>query len=128
MNKQLVLSFIDAINEHHVSLICSFITEDHQFIDSQGNETIGKENIRSGWIGYFQLFPDYTIEVTDIFVHGDTVAAFGFAGGTYQSVAENSWRLPASWKAVVKNGKIQLWQVYADSKIPYDVISKAKNL
>jgi len=52
---------------------------------------------------------------------------FGFASGTFQSQndrKENYWRLPASWKATLKNGKINLWQVYADSKIPYDIINK----
>jgi ketosteroid isomerase-like protein len=129
MNKQLVHRFIDAINKHSVDEICLLMTEDHKFIDSQGNEAVGKEKMRIGWIGYFQLFPDYKIEVTDIFVHADTVAAFGFASGTFQGLneqKENYWRLPASWKAIIKDGGIQLWQVYVDAKIPYDIISKAK--
>ena len=82
-----------------------------------------------GWIGYFQSFPDYKIELTEVFVRNDTVAAFGFASGTFQGLSdkrENYWRLPASWKAITKNGKIHVWQVYADSKIPYDIIKKSK--
>jgi predicted SnoaL-like aldol condensation-catalyzing enzyme len=129
MNKQLVYNFIDAINEHNVDKICSLMTDDHKFIDSQGNEAAGKEQMRAGWIGYFQLFPDYKIEVTDIFINDDIVAAFGFAGGTLKGLKEykeNYWRLPASWKAIIKNDKIQLWQVYADSKIPYDIMVRAR--
>jgi len=129
MNKQIFQNFVGAINEHNVEKICSFMAEDHIFIDSQGNETRGKEKMRTGWIGYFQLFPDYTIEITEIFLNGDTIAAFGFAGGTWEGLSdrkENYWRLPASWKAGIKNGKIELWQVYADSKIPYDIIVKNK--
>jgi ketosteroid isomerase-like protein len=129
MKKQIVRNFVDAINEHNVDRICSLMTDDHQFIDSQGNEVVGKEKMRSGWINYFQLFPDYTIEIKDILLKGDIVAAFGFAGGTFKGLnerKENYWHLPASWKAIVKNGKIHLWQVYADSKIPYDIISKAE--
>ena len=129
MNKQIFQNFVGAINEHNVEKICSLMAEDHIFIDSQGNETRGKEKMRTGWIGYFQLFPDYKIEITDIFLNGDTVAALGFAGGTFQEridKKENYWHLPASWKAVIKSGKICLWQVYADSKIPYDIINKSK--
>lgn len=127
MNKQLVYSFIDAINEHNVNKLCSLMTDNHKFIDSQGNEAVGKERMRGGWIGYFQLFPDYKIEITDMFISGDTVAAFGFASGTYQGQSdrkENYWHLPASWKTIIKNGKIDLWQVYADSKIPFDIVNK----
>jgi ketosteroid isomerase-like protein len=129
MNKQVIHNFVDVINEHNVDKICSLMTDDHKFIDSQGNEAVGKEKMRAGWTGYFQLFPDYKIEITEIFLNGDTVAAFGFAGGTFQGLSdkkENYWHLPASWKAITKHGKIQLWQVYADSKIPFDIINKNK--
>ena len=129
MNKQIVQNFANAINEHDVDKICSLMTDDHKFIDSQGNEVVGKDKMKAGWIGYFQLFPDYKIEITDIFLDGDIVVAVGFASGTFQGrteIKENSWHLPASWKAVIKNGKICLWQVYADSKIPYDIITKSK--
>jgi len=129
MSRQTVLNFVEAINEHNVEKICSLMTDDHKFIDSQGIAVVGKVKMRAGWTGYFQLFPDYKIEVTDIFIREDTIAAFGFAGGTFKGLREqkgNSWRLPASWKAVVKNEKIQLWQVYADAKIPYDIISRSQ--
>ena len=127
MNTQIVRDFASAINEHTVDKLCLLMTEDHTFIDSQGNETMGKEKMRRAWIGYYQMFPDYKIEITDMFLSGDTVAAFGFAGGTYQGQndrKENYWHLPASWKAVIKNGKIDVWQVYVDSKIPFDIITK----
>jgi ketosteroid isomerase-like protein len=129
MTRQIVQDFANSINEHNVDKMCLLMTDDHKFIDSQGNKVIGKEKMRAGWIGYFQFFPDYKIEITEIFVNGDTVAAFGFAEGTFQGLSdkkENYWHLPASWKAIIKNGKIDLWQVYADSKIPFDIINKNK--
>ena len=129
MNKQIIHNFVDAINEHNVDKICTLMTDNHKFIDSQGNEVVGKEKMRAGWIGYFRWFPDYKIEITDMFLKGDTVAALGFASATFQGLTDrkgNYWHLPASWKAVIKNGKIYLWQVYADSKIPYDIIKKSK--
>lgn len=128
-NKQLVDSFAAAINEHNVDKICSLMTDDHKFIDSHGNEAVGKEQMRAGWMGYFQLFPDYEIEITEILSDGDMVASFGFASGTFQGLKkqkENYWSLPASWKAVIRSGKIQLWQVYADTKIPYDIVEGSK--
>jgi ketosteroid isomerase-like protein len=129
MDKQLIYDFVGAINEHNVDKICSLMTDDHKFIDSHGNEAVGKEQMRSGWIGYFQMFPDYKIEIIEIVLNGDTIAAFGFAGGTFKGLSdkkENYWHLPAAWKAIINDGKIQLWQVYADSKIPFDIINKNK--
>jgi ketosteroid isomerase-like protein len=129
MDKQIFHNFVSAINEHNVEKICSLMTDDHQFIDSHGSAALGKDTMRAGWTGYFQLFPDYTIEITDIFLDGNTIAAFGFASGTFEGRNDrikNYWRLPASWKAVIQNSKIQLWQVYADSKIPFDIINDNK--
>jgi ketosteroid isomerase-like protein len=129
MNNQVVLQFIEAINGHDVDKICSLMTDGHKFIDCQGNEIIGRDNMRKGWTAYFQWFPDYKIEVTDTFVRDDTVVAFGFASGTFHGLKERKemhWHLPASWKVKVLKGRISVWQVYADSKIPYDIINKSK--
>ncbi len=86
--------------------------------------------MKAGWAGYFQWFPDYKIEITDIFENDTAIGAFGFAGGTFKGLNtennENYWRLPASFKAIVEDGKIKVWQVYADTKIPFDIISKNK--
>ncbi|HEY2580207.1 MAG TPA: nuclear transport factor 2 family protein [Mucilaginibacter sp.] len=130
MVKKTVYDFADAINQHDVNKIYALMTDDHKFIDAQGNEMVGRDKMKAGWIGYFQWFPDYKIQISDIFENADTLAAFGFAEGTFKGLKteknENYWRIPAAWKVVVENGKIKLWQVYADTKIPFDIISKNK--
>ncbi len=128
MNKQIVYDFADAISAHDVEKIYSLMADDHVFIDAHGNQVEGKDKMKAGWAGYFQWFPDYEIEIIDIFENTDAIAAFGFAGGTFKDIAtvgnETYWRLPASFKAIVENGKIKVWQVYADTKVPFDIISK----
>ena len=130
MDKKIVYDFANAISEHSVDKIYFLMTDDHKFIDSHGNVIVGKDKMKVGWMGYFQLFPDYKIEITDILTDGDTLAAFGFASGTFKGNQtdnkENYWRLPASWKLIVENNKIKLWQVFADTKIPFDIIEKNK--
>jgi hypothetical protein len=49
---------------------------------------------------------------------------FGFAGGSFKGNPDAKWRLPAAWKAIVKDGRIALWQVFADTKIPFEVIER----
>jgi ketosteroid isomerase-like protein len=128
MNKQVVYDFADAISSHDIEKIYASMAGDHTFIDAHGNKVEGKDKMKAGWAGYFQWFPDYKIEITDIFEDGNNVAAFGFAEGTFKGLKTpanaNYWRLPASWKAFVEDGKIKLWQVYADTKIPFDIINK----
>jgi len=113
-----VRAFITAINQGDASQLLSLMTEDHTFVDSGGKVESGRDNITKGWNEYFRMFPDYRIEVQNILQDGNLVAVFGSASGTYNGtrglVPENKIEMPAAWKAIVENGKVKLWQVYAD--------------
>jgi ketosteroid isomerase-like protein len=115
-----VLKFEQLINTQKAEAVCSLLTEDSVFIDSLGNRIQGMAKLRSAWEGYFKMVPDYTISHEEIFADGNTVAVFGMAQGTFardpQLKKENFWKTPAAWKAVVKDEKIALWQVFADNE------------
>ena len=68
--------------------------------------------------------------MNSIFGDGNSVAVFGAAGGTIAAKGklppENKWRTPAAWLAVVENGLVQEWRVYADNKPVYDIMAKAR--
>jgi len=122
--KEIILAFIDRINAHDVEGLGALMSDDHTFIDAHGNQVNGKQKMIAGWRAYFQWFPDYYIEVADIFEDDRKFGMFGFAGGSFQGKANASWRLPAAWRAAVKEGRLSLWQVYADTKIPFEIIEK----
>jgi len=128
MEKEIVHEFVKSINEHHVNKIYELMGNDFRFIDAYGNEETGKDHMRESWICYFRWFPDYIIEIIDVFSEGNIFVLLGFASGTYQNKKDanntNYWRLPAAWRVVVNDNKIQQWQVYCDSKIPFDIIEK----
>ncbi len=113
-----VRDFIAAINQGNASQLSSLMTEDHTFVDSRGTVESGRENMTAGWKGYFRMFPDYRIDIENIIQDGNLVAVFGSAFGTYNGkrglVPENRIEMPAAWKAILENGKIKTWQVYAD--------------
>jgi ketosteroid isomerase-like protein len=115
---EIVKAFIDAINSGNVSRISGLMGDDHTFVDSAGTEDSGRESMIKGWKEYFRMFPDYRITVEKIISEENLVAVFGFASGTYNGkrglVPENRIEMPAAWKGIVENGKIKLWQVYAD--------------
>ena len=122
--REIILAFIDRINAHDVEGLGKLMSDDHTFIDAHGNQVSGKEQMVAGWCGYFEWFPDYFIEVTDIFENGEMFGMFGFAGGSFKGRPDASWRLPAAWKAIVKDGRVALWQVIADTKIPFEIIER----
>ena len=125
---EMVLEFMDRINQRDPDKLAELMTEDHVFIDSLGQTMRGRATMRKGWQGYYAFCPDYWVSHEDIFQSGSIVAVFGAAGGTIgvngQLLAENKWRTPAAWRAVVENGLVQEWRVYADNKPVYDIMAK----
>ncbi len=117
-----VLAFLNAINQDNPDKVAELMTEDHVFTDALGNSVRGREKMRAGWRGYFAMCPDYRVSHEDIFHNGNTVAVFGSAGGT---ISENKWQIPAAWRAVVHNGLVQEFRVYADNKPVYDILAKS---
>jgi ketosteroid isomerase-like protein len=113
------MSFVARINDHDVPGIIALMTSGHVFTDGLGNTFKGRDKMRQGWTGYFQWFPDYSIEITQAFDHGSVVALFGKARGTFavegKLARDNFWEIPAAWRAVVEDGQIAEWQIYCDN-------------
>lgn len=126
-----VLNFINSINQHDADKLAELMTEDHVFIDSLGQVVRGRERMRAGWRGYFGFCPDYWISQKEILADGNVVAVFGAAGGTIADrgdlPAANKWRTPAAWLAVVEDGLVKEWRVYADNKPVYDIVAANKS-
>jgi SnoaL-like domain len=108
---EVVLEFLERINQHNVDKLAELMTEDHVFIDSLGNTVNGREKMRHGWRGYYALCPDYWVSHEEIFSEGNRVGIFGAACGTISAdgkvPAQNKWRTPTAWLAVVDNGLVK---------------------
>jgi ketosteroid isomerase-like protein len=126
---EMVLEFMDRINQRNPDKLAELMTEDHVFIDSLGQTMRGRATMRKGWQGYYAFCPDYWVSHEDIFVNGNIVAVFGAAGGTIsvngKLPAVNKWQIPAAWRAVVENGLVKEWRVFADNKPVYDIMAKS---
>jgi limonene-1,2-epoxide hydrolase len=127
-----VAAFIAAINRHDLAAISDLMTENHTFVDSWGRNVSGREEIVPAWKVYFGMFPDYEIRVDSMLADNGIVAVFGLASGTYNGkrglVPENRIVMPAAWRAGVEDGKVKLWQVYADWTEGMKTIEKDKGM
>ncbi|MGA3239924.1 MAG: nuclear transport factor 2 family protein [Bryobacteraceae bacterium] len=113
--------FVSAINSHDTRALAALMTTDHLFVDSLGNRVEGASSMEVGWRGYFAMCPDYRIQADDVMAVGAVALAAGEAGGTIDGVA---WRTPAAWKAVVQDGRVADWRVFADNKPVYEILAR----
>jgi ketosteroid isomerase-like protein len=128
MKRKVVQDFIHAINNSDIDGILNLMSEDHVFTDSQDNKLTGKEKLRQAWIGYFELFPDYKIEINEILEKDSLVCILGYASGTYLNIKNenntNYWSIPAAWRAMIRNNQVLAWQVYADNILVMEIIKR----
>lgn len=138
---EVAMDFIKRINAGDVNVLCELMTENHIFQDALGKRIMGRETMRQGWTNYLKMVSDYQVHADEFFQTGERVAIFGTASGRYvgphgpgakagngapaqTSVAgadaivgpNGFWEVPAAWRAVVQNGKIAEWRVYADNQ------------
>ena len=115
---EIIQTFIDRINMHNIDKMCELMTEDHLFIDNEGYSVGGRKAMRTKWRDYFAMMPDYWIQAERIITENDTVAVFGRAIGTCAKDGtinpKNVWKVNAAWRAVIRDGKVALWQIYSD--------------
>jgi len=117
-----VRKFVDRINAHDSHGVVALCTPDHIFIDSLGTQLSGTARLEQAWTGYFALFPDYRIEIESLISAATLTLLSGWASATH-SQSHRSWRIPAAWRAVVAQDLIAKWQVYADNKSVYEILS-----
>lgn len=126
--QDIVKEYIKTINEHNVEGLIRMMSADHVFIDSMGINTKGKETMRAAWDTFLTFFPDYQIKARDVICKSGMVAVFGTASGTLAAdgkvLPENRFEIPGSWTAIVKDGKIAKWRVYADNEPVRKLIKK----
>jgi ketosteroid isomerase-like protein len=119
--EEVFMLFVTAINRHDLQALTALMAPDHIFIDSVGRHAEGAKSMEAGWRGYFAMCPDYCIRTDSVMTKDDVVLAVGEAAG---SIDNALWQTPAAWKAVIREGKITEWQVFADNKPVYEILAR----
>lgn len=122
-SKELVKHFVAAINSHDVQRMTALCTPQHRFVDSLGAVVNGRDALRDAWTAYLDMFPDYTVTIDSMVEADDLVLLTGWAAGTLRAHGA-SWRIPAAWRAEVRDNLIDSWQVFADNKPVYELLQR----
>ena len=123
-------SFVAVINSGEVDRLVGLMTPEHMFVDADGSEHVGRDGMRSGWREYFELVPDFRIEVFHRFEAADTVVLLGRANGTFVENGElkpdNHWIVPAAWRVVVDSDFVAIWQLYANQHRMHEIVERIR--
>ena len=79
--------------------------------------------MEKGWRSYFTLCPDYWVRGDQVMTEGDTLLVSGEAGGTIDGVP---WKIPAAWRAIIRDDRVAEWQVFADNTPVYKILAKRR--
>lgn len=113
-------AFVRAINRQDLEALATLMTEEHRFLDAIGNIVEGRDKMRTAWSKYFQMIPDYSVHIDEVFCDGPVVVLLGRAQGTYspdgQLKPENRWTMPAAFRALIAGGRVAEWRVYCDNE------------
>lgn len=128
---EIAYSFVAAINTDDADQLAKLMTENHTFVDADGSEHSGREEMRKGWKQYYSMVPDFQIHVKEALSRDNTVALFGIAEGTFvqngRLEPENHWAVPAAWRAVVENDKVAVWQLFVNPEPMVEILSRIES-
>ena len=123
-------AFVRAINRQDAEQVAAFMSPTHRFIDSLGKVIEGRDKMREGWIAYFRMVPDYSVAIEEIYPSDPVVILIGVAQGTYSRDGklnpENRWQTPVAIRALVEDGLVAEWRVYADNEPIRKVMATGK--
>jgi ketosteroid isomerase-like protein len=123
-------AFVDAINTNDPDRLVTLMTDNHTFIDADGSEHPGRDEMHRGWKQYFAMVPDFKIHVREALSHDNIVALFGVAEGTFDQDGdlkpENHWVVPAAWRVVVERDKVSVWQLYVNPEPMVEIFERIK--
>jgi ketosteroid isomerase-like protein len=101
------LRFNEKINQRDLEGLAELMTEDHTFIDNNGEVTKGKDAMKEGWRSFFDRYPDYRTTFTCVTVQNKVVVMVGYSTCSHKLLAG-----PNIWTAKIHDGRISEWRVY----------------
>ena len=109
----IAIRFNDCINRRDLGGLVGLMTSNHRFVDSAGNQTTGRDQMREAWKQFFESWPDYRNIFSQALVDGDLVVLVGTS-----HCADPILDGPSIWTARIEEDMIGEWCVWEDSPEP----------
>ncbi|UCC11547.1 MAG: nuclear transport factor 2 family protein [candidate division WOR-3 bacterium] len=113
-NKELVFTFVDAVNTGDTEKLASMTTDGFAFTDIAGDvyTVKGFSEKKKFWDDYIKNYPKYTIMIQTILSGGTDIAFIGKTRDSHmpRSVEVNEILI---WCAGIKDDKIAKWRIFS---------------
>ncbi len=109
--KLTALQFNECINNQDIKGLSSLMTENHTFIDREGEIDRGKESMTKGWIDFFNQFPKYKNYFTRVDSQNNMVILIGYAKWSKDSSEDH-----AIWTVKVEDDLVAEWRIYENTE------------
>ena len=106
--RRVVIAFNEAVNRRDLEALAALMTDDHMFVDSAGSVLAGKDDVLAAWNGFFESFPDYRNDWSEVTSKDATVTAIGRSACSTEPALDG----PAIWTARASDGKVSEWRVH----------------
>jgi SnoaL-like domain len=110
-SRRAAIAFNEAINRRDLDSLDGLMTDDHTFIDSDGNVLAGRSRVLEAWKGFFEAFPDYRNEWSRVIPRDGTVIAVGRS----VCATEPALHGAAIWTARIAGDRVSEWRVHEDT-------------
>ena len=100
------LKFNERINLQNLEGLTELMTEDHVFIDSEGETTRGKNAMKEGWKQFFKRYPDYKNIFTCVTIQKNLVVMIGYSTCSYKTLSGANL-----WTAKIRGKRVSEWKV-----------------
>ncbi|HDZ17599.1 hypothetical protein LCGC14_1197670 [marine sediment metagenome] len=106
--KLTALQFNEYINNQDINGLTNLMTEDHIFIDREGN--FFNRDMINGWKRFFNDWPTYKNVFTRVESRENLVILIGYALWSKDSKEEDY----SIWTATIENDLVAKWQIFED--------------
>ena len=107
---QVALRFNECITAGDVDALTELMSNDHTFVDTEGEVTSGRGACRDVWRGFFDAFPGYHNTFTSVTINGESVVMTGFSTGSVPALSG-----PALWSVIIRGDRVAQWRVWHDT-------------
>ena len=114
---QVVLNFVEKINQGDVNGISAMLSSDTTFVDLGGKVERGKKQIIDFWQGYLSANPNYQIYIHRILLNQIGVILVGHTTGSHLKLPDETEFQEEGliWVVGVSHDLIASWQLYQDT-------------